>query len=386
MRVMEIIRSAEGGMKVHFTALVKGLAERGIEVTALCNFPAEDNKKLEHAGISVIPFSVPGNIRIFADIKCIIKMVILIHKIKPDIIHCHGFKAGILGRLAGWAAGVPLLYTVHNFADYGRKKAAKWLIKRFERWMGSKTDAIICVSHALKNSMSEETGIDEGILHVIYNSVPSWPAADGSNARKAHNIGDNCVIIGTVARLIPSKGIDILLKAAAGILPMYPSARILIAGSGPDEEKLKKMAQTLGVSEQVIFAGRAANIQDYYAAFDIFVLPTLSEGLGISVLEAMTFGLPVIATAVGGIPEWIVHGRNGCLVQPGNVFELRSALQSFLEDPVKAALYGRMAKLDVKNGLTEKDMVDKTLSVIKNIYNKKQTKTGEKIWTHARQK
>jgi len=362
MRVMEIIRDAEGGMKIHFIALVKGMAERGIEVIALCNFSKDSRKELENAGVKVYPFPMPGKINIIADIKCISKMVMLMRQTKPDAVHCHGFKAGLLGRAAGSIAGARLVYTVHNFTGYGRSKSGKNMINRIEKWMAARTGAIICVSRALKMSM-KDAGIDEEKLHVVYNSIPCWPAADRSRVRRKYNIEDS-IIIGTVARLIPSKGIDILLKAAAPVLQEYPRARILIAGSGPEEYRLKELAQSLRISDKVIFAGRVSGIQDYYAAFDIFVLPTLSEGLGISVLEAMSFGLPVIASAAGGIPEWVIHGRNGCFVEPGNVFELRSALKSLIEDPDKAGEYGRMAKQTTQKGLSEQEMIDKTLSVI----------------------
>jgi glycosyltransferase involved in cell wall biosynthesis len=381
MKIMEIIRAAEGGMKEHYITLVKGMAGRGAEVTALGEFSGESRAELLDAGVLVIPFFLPGRINPFTDCIRIIRIISLIRKTKPDIIHCHGFRAGFTGRLAGWISGVPMLYTVHNFTAYKRSKFEKWLIAAFEGWMGRKTDGIICVSRALKKNMLEEAGVRQEKLHVIYNSLPAWQAGDRKYVRVKYNIDENCILIGTASRLIPSKGTGILLRAAAGIIPIFPHVRLMITGTGPEESRLRDLADSLGIAPQTVFTGRVSNMQDYYAAFDLFVLPTLSEGLGMAVIEAMAAGLPVIATAVGGIPEWIVHERNGYLVRPDNVFDLRTALQSFLEEPEKFAQYGSQAKIDIQeNGLTELEMVDKTLSVIRMACNKNQKrKKGNKL-------
>ena len=368
MRVIEIIRDAEGGMKTHFTTLTKGLAEQGIDVTAICNFEERCKKDLEAAGIRVISFSFHKTIRPLSDCIAIFKLVSIIRKMKPDIVHCHGFKAGLLGRLAGRITGAKLLYTVHNFVTYGRGICTSLLIRYFESWMGSRTHGIICVSRALKKSMMEEMGLDEMKLFVIYNSIPDWPAGNRRVTRKIHCIEGNHILIGTAARLIPSKGIEILLRAASGILSVYPHVRLLIAGSGPQESGLKELARILGVEAQVVFTGRGSDMHNYYAAFDIFVLPTLTEGLGITVLEAMSFGLPVIASSVGGIPEFVIHKKNGILVQPGNVFELRTALQFLLDNPIKTRYYGYQAKTDIQKGLTRDQMIEQTVSVLNTIY------------------
>jgi hypothetical protein len=136
MRVIEIIRDAEGGMKTHFTTLTKGLAEQGIDVTAICNFEERCKKDLEAAGIRVISFSFHKTIRPLSDCIAIFKLVSIIRKMKPDIVHFHGFKAGLLGRLAGRITGAKLLYTVHNFVTYGRGICTSLLIRYFESWMG----------------------------------------------------------------------------------------------------------------------------------------------------------------------------------------------------------------------------------------------------------
>ncbi len=367
MRVMEIIRDAEGGMKTHFLTLVKGLAARGVEVIALCNFEIESNKLMKDAGVRVISCPFPGAIKPLSDSKTIIKIVSIIQSTRPDIVHCHGFKAGLVGRLACLITGNSMIYTVHNFITYGRGKGACWLIRNIEGWLGNKTQAIISVSQALKKSMMLEMRIDESRLHVIYNSIPKWCPGNRNSTRRKYHVENNQILIGTVARLIPSKGVEILLRAVSEIINADSHIKLLIVGSGPEESRLKELALKLGIETQVIFTGRVSNIENYYSAFDIFVLPTLTEGLGLTVLEAMSFGLPVIATSVGGIPEWVKHKKNGILVQSGNIFELKTALQFFLNNPSVAAQFGRQAKEDIKKGLTQDKMIYKTITIMENV-------------------
>ena len=181
------------------------------------------------------------------------------------------------------------------------------------------------------------------------------------------------------ARLIPSKGIDILLKAVPDILDENPGIRLMIVGSGPEEIKLKRLAAELGIESKVIFTGSVADIHNYYSAFDIFVLPTLSEGLGITILEAMSFGLPVLASAAGGITEVITHERNGILIEPGDINELRTALQFLLDNPAKAKQYGCRAKEDIKKTFANNRMIQETILVIKEIIRKKTAIRGNTL-------
>ncbi len=367
MRIMEIIGDVEGGMKGHYITLSKGLVGEGAEVISVCNFPKDDIEGMKSAGIHVISLPFSKTIRPLLNIWMLTKLMYFIRKTKPNVIHCHGFKAGFLGRMAGWLDGnqIPLAYTVHNFITYGRGRILRRYIQHFEKWMGKKTQKIFAVSKALKASMNRDMGIPEEKIHVIYNALQAFPAGDGNSIRKNYSIGDNEWIVGTVARLIPSKGIQVLITAMSGILFKYPYVKLLIVGSGPDENHLKKLAESLGVSKQTIFAGKVSNVQDYYASFNIFALPTLSEGLGITVLEAMYSELPIIASSVGGIPEWLTHEKNGILVPPDNVFALRTALQYLMENPELAEKYGRQAKRDIQEkGLTKEDMIKQTWMIL----------------------
>ncbi|WZL77903.1 glycosyltransferase family 4 protein [Eubacteriales bacterium mix99] len=371
MKIMELVRKAEGGMKEHAVLLIRGLLQSGHQVIVLCDFPRSDLASLEKAGAQVIAFRFPGTIQPLQDARKIAELYSLLRRVKPDLLHCHGFKAGLIGRMAGWMSGCPLVYTVHNMVLHGRGKTGRFLICRFEKWMEQRTDAIICVSRALKDSMTGEMGLHPEPIRVIRNPRPEWDTGDGEKVRRQYGIRGDNILIGTVARLIPSKGIHFLLEAVPSVLDRYPCAVLMITGSGPEETSLKNLAERPGIAGRVIFTGQVHNIWDYYAAFDLFVLPTLSEGLAMTLLEAMSFGLPIIASAVGGTPELITHGKNGYLIQPGRPLEIRDALQYCLDHPQIAISYGRQAREDVRHGYSREKMIKETIAVLESVLEKK---------------
>ena len=133
-------------------------------------------------------------------------------------------------------------------------------------------------------------------------------------------------LVGTVARLIPAKGLDVLIDAVPMVLREFPDTKFMIVGDGPVKSALVAKASNLKCDKNIIFVGHSEYIWYYYRAFDIFVLPSLSEGLGIALLEAMAMGKPVIASDIGGIREIVKHNRNGYLVSPGNSRELANAI------------------------------------------------------------
>lgn len=368
MRVMEVIRKSEGGMKEHYIALVKGLINEGCNVDALCDYPEEIMVDISRSGAKVYDFGFHGELSPINDIKKIIELCTIIRSIKPDIIHCHGFKAGIIARLAGWLVGCPSVYTVHNFVLHNRGRWSSQLIKMWERFMAGKTSTIITVSQSLKNYMINEMGLNHGKIHVIYNSRPSYKLGDRAKTRELYKIEEKEIVIGTVARLIQSKGIDLFLNAIPQILELYPKTRVMIVGSGPDEGRLHEIADNLMIADRVIFTGQVHNINDYYAALDIFILPTLSEGLGISVLEAMSLGLPVIASNTGGIPELITHKKNGYLIEPGNSENITSALIYYLQHPQQVARLGQQARIDVQSKFSIEEMIHQTMAVFNTAY------------------
>ncbi len=368
MKIVEIIRKAEGGMKEHYITLVKGLLNKGHQVTALCDFPQQDLNDLRLEGAQVIPYSFPDTIKPLADIRKIRELENIMSSVQPDILHCHGFKAGLIGRLARRQPGCYVVYSIHNFASYGRGSLGRMMLGCLEKWSYRRTDAVICVSQALRDHMINDMELSPERIHVVYNSKPDWgTGGNGVKIRSQYGIDKNDILIGTAARLIPSKGIHLLLEAGPGVLMQYPNVVFMIAGSGPEETRLRILAEQNGISEHVRFAGHVSNMHDYYSAFDMFILPTMTEGLGITILEAMSFGLPIIATSTGGIPELIKNGENGILVKPNSTHEIQSAILDLLKNPHTAQEYGRQAKIDIQTGFSAEAMVSRINSIFESI-------------------
>jgi glycosyltransferase involved in cell wall biosynthesis len=200
-------------------------------------------------------------------------------------------------------------------------------------------------------------------ISVVYNGIPIPHSYDGDNTRQYLGIGRDTILVGTIARLIPSKGIQHLLDAIPLVMRSYKDIHFVVIGDGPYEEMLKKKAIELGI-ENITFVGYVNTVWGYLDAIDIFVLPTLSEGLGISILEAMAMGKPVIASRVGGIPEIINHDDNGYLISPGDSGALAFAILYLAANPQVRKDYGQRGCRDVRAHFSVEKMVDATAKIL----------------------
>jgi glycosyltransferase involved in cell wall biosynthesis len=167
---------------------------------------------------------------------------------------------------------------------------------------------------------------------------------------------EGSIVVGVVARLDLQKGFEYLLRAARELCKMFPDLKIVIAGEGPDRNRIEEMIQQYGLQSSVVLAGQQSNMPAVYAAMDIFVLPSLNEGLPMTVLEAMAASKPVIATRVGAIPSVIRDGENGLLVAPKDSEGLRNAVASLLNDPERRRQLGDQAHAWVSQNYTSEAM------------------------------
>jgi glycosyltransferase involved in cell wall biosynthesis/protein-tyrosine-phosphatase len=239
-----------------------------------------------------------------------------------DILHTHRYKDTVLGTLAAKLAGVSkVVRTVHGLAEPMRgwdrlkfrtynalDKAALWCF----------ADRIIAVSEDLAQSL-RESGYRRSAVIPIHNGIDLCQvriAKDAGEVRRQLDIPPSALLIGTVGRLAPVKAQVDLLRAAQRILRAEPDARFLIAGEGPLRGDLLATAAQLGVDRACRFVGDRHDVLDLIGAMDIFVLPSLHEGIPMAVLEAMALGTPVVATAVGGVPEIVADRVSGLLVAP----------------------------------------------------------------------
>jgi len=166
------------------------------------------------------------------------------------------------------------------------------------------------------------------------------------------------IILGSAGRLIELKGIELLLRAAAILRREFPDLRIEIAGAGPQREKLEQAAAQLGLEGRVSFLGWVDDLNSVLSRWDVFVMPSLEEGLGIGALEAMAAGLPVVASSVGGIPELIEDGKTGWLVPPADLEALASCLRSVLRNSEQRRIIGGKAQARVRDHFSAAQMAD----------------------------
>jgi glycosyltransferase involved in cell wall biosynthesis len=266
---------------------------------------------------------------------------------RPFIIHASLFHANIPARLLGRLAGVPVIITWRQNISIG----GQWR-ERINRWTAPLDDHVTAVCQLARQAEIEGTAVPPHKISLVYNCIDPAPfavdkAAKRTKIRQEFNIPATAPLIGMVGRLHPQKGVQHLLDALLRIREQLPKTRLLIAGEGELRGELQAQAQELGLSASVVFTGARSDVPDILAAIDLFVLPSLWEGLPLAVLEAMAAELPVVATAVGGVPELVVDGETGRLVVPGDATALAQAIVSTLAHPAQAATMGAAGRARV---------------------------------------
>jgi glycosyltransferase involved in cell wall biosynthesis len=318
------------------------------------------------------PFLV-RRINIIKDLEALFDMWRIIKKYNPLIVHTHSSKAGLLGRLAAKLAGVPIIVHSphgHVFVGYfGPIKTKIFII--LERLASRITDKIIALTQREKEDHirlrigSEDTFV---IIHsgVELNKFKEMPLIEGQNLRKNLGLPEDALIIGTSGRLEPVKGPEFLIKAANRIISQYPNTFFLFVGDGSLRRDLEKKALDLGIEKNIVFLGWRNDVSKIISIYDIFVLPSLNEGMGRVLVEAMALGKPIVASNAGGIPDLITHGKTGYLVPPKNSKELAKYIQILLENKEKRVKMGLAGKKMALN-FSKEIMVSKTVELYQHL-------------------
>lgn len=258
-----------------------------------------------------------------------------------DLVHTHNPMALVYGAPAGKLARAAVVHTKHgeNPETHGRRIV-------FRRALSVFADAFVAVSTTTAGSARESRDVQESKLRVIPNGIDvsrfGMEGAARSEVRRELGIAEDAWVIGTVGRLASEKNQVLLVKALAGLLGEH--SRLVIVGDGPEAGAIARAVGEAGLQPWVHLTGARADVARFLEAFDVFALPSLSEGLPLVVLEAMASGLPVVASAVGGIPDVVEEGATGTLVSPGNVEELRAGLLELAGDRALARMRGARAR------------------------------------------
>ena len=350
-----ITKSNFGGAQRYVFELAVEAKRLGHEVSVLCGKSGKLVENLEKEKIRVINLdSLERNISLAKDIKSFFEIVKILKKEKPDVFHTNSSKVGGLGALSGRLAGIKkIIFTAHGWAfNEPRSSVEKVLIKFFVFFTILLSHKTIAVSEKTKSDVSSFP-FTKNKLGVIYNGIKEFDL----NTRV-----DKTFTVGTIAELHKVKGLDILLGAWKKFVKNH-NAKLVIFGDGEERENLKNMAKNLGISESVEFKGFVDNARSHLSEFDIFCLPSRSEALPYSLLEAGVVGLATIATDVGGITEIIESGINGVLVERENSEVLFSTLVLLANDKNLRERLGSNLKASVTEKFSQALMFEKTFKL-----------------------
>jgi glycosyltransferase involved in cell wall biosynthesis len=331
--------------------LIKGSTHESAMTETETQLVRDRSATARKQGIDVV--DVPALVRRispFNDIKALISIFRFLQRSRPDIVHTHTSKAGILGRLAAWMSQVPIIiHTPHGHVFYGH--FGRYLSKIFlqvEKLLGRITHHLIALTPEEGNDYLNLRVSKPSNTSVIHSGVDVHRFMEGAKQRTRKrdelNIPPDSLVVGYVGWLIPIKGVTYLVSAMAKVAEKYPKSLLVLVGKGDDkgeeEIKLKERVASLGLVDKVLFLGWRPDVDEIMACFDILVLASLNEGMGRVLVEGMAAGLPIVASQVGGIPDLVRNGKNGLLVPPADATSLAKAVCALLKDKEKRKRMG----------------------------------------------
>jgi glycosyltransferase involved in cell wall biosynthesis len=370
IRILHVLQDKDKRSRL-FENLVYGLRQKRFDQT-ICYLRGDSENKnpLETQGYRVINLE-GGELRRFK--PCLVfELARIIREKKIDLVHCQRHKPTVYGTLASWIArgDVKVVTTVHGrnrTRNLGRKLTNWLLFNRISR--------IVSVSEAVKKDILKcNPGLKSEKVVTIYNGIETklFGTADLSQAEAKKKLGlsENAhMVFGTVGRLASVKGQATLIEAFKKVNQKFPDTWLLLTGSGPLEKDLKSLCQKLEISHRVRFLGYRTDIPMILRAYDCFVLPSLSEGHPLSLLEAMASGIYVIASRVGGIPEILNRHDLGIIIPPASVDHLARAMERVCRmSGQKRQNCGRKLKDRVENAFTNAHMVSATAQLYDSVF------------------
>lgn len=352
MRVLHV-DTADGwrGGQNQVLLTASGMAERGHQVALACRAGGFLESRARAAGVDAHGFAFRGDWSPTAAAG----LARLAARFRPDVLHAHDPHA-LAASLA--VVGTPRIASRRvDFAIRGF--ASRWKYARCER--------VIAVSGAVA-AVLRHGGLRPERVRVVYEGVPDRPAVPGGHdLLRALGVPSDALVVGTVAALTGHKDHGTLLSAVVSVARRVPSAWFVMVGDGERRDALVALATALGVQERVVFTGFREDLDALIPAFDVFCLSSKMEGLGTSVLDAMCFARPVVATAAGGIPEAVDDGVTGRVVPVQDPDALASALIAVLSDRAERERLGASGRSRFESRFSATRMVDATLSVYEEL-------------------
>jgi glycosyltransferase involved in cell wall biosynthesis len=356
------------GAERHLLHLLPALAARGVDVRLLV---LEDPRTpAGHFRAAARERALPVEIipaRRHADPRLVGRIARSLALDRPDVVHTHMLHGDLYGLAAARRAGIAAtVSTRHDNNPFRRRGPIRWLNRRAMRH----ARRIIAISHSLAAFVRDVEGAPPESVTTIHYGVDVLPAADAEGARRARaalGCGPGDRLIGFVGRLVRQKGVDVLLEAFARVRADRPDVRLCIVGDGPLRATLAARAARLDVGAAISFAGWQENAAELMPAFDLMVVPSRWEGLGLVALEALARARPLVVSAVDALPEIVEHRRSGLIVPAGDPGALADAVLELLDDPAFGRIVGRAGHDRVAREFTIERMVTGTLQVYEDV-------------------
>ena len=333
----------------------RGLFARGHRVAVVAHPDGELRRRLP-ADIEVVPLATRNDV----DLPAAWRLSRVIRDLQPDVVHAHnphGVAAAATALSIASASRRPALVAAHR-VDFHLNANA------FSRWKYRQVDRFVTASEAIR-AMLLQGGVPPDRAVTVHEGidVERVVGVEPMNVREEYWFPPHSLIVGNVAALVPHKGQRFLIDAAAIVVREMPEVRFLVLGEGELHASLEHEIRHLHLSQHVVLAGFRADVLGVLKGLDLFVLSSVTEGLGTSLLDAMAAGRPIVATRAGGIPEVVLHGETGLLVPPRDAAALAAAILEMLRDPARRRRFAEAGLARVRERFSADRMVDQTLGV-----------------------
>jgi L-malate glycosyltransferase len=355
---VDTARSWRGGQN-QVLVTVLGLRALGHR-TVLVAHPTGELRRRAEEGLDLIPLAPRAEM----DLAAAWRLSRVLKRLKPDIVHAHDPHGVAMASIALSMSSLPKppRLVASRRVDFHMRQSA------LSRWKYRQVDCFICASEAIRQIVVSD-GIPRTRTVTVHEGIDLGrvAAAPPAELHKELWLPHHAPLVGNVAALVPHKGQRHLVDAAALVLPKHPDARFIIAGEGELRTTLEHQIRQHHLEKHVILAGFRTDILSLHKAFDIFVMSSMTEGLGTSILDAMACGKPVVGTTAGGIPEVVADGETGLLVPPRDAAGMASAIARLLADRALQERMGAAGLARVRERFSAETMVTKTLEVYERL-------------------
>jgi len=374
IRVLEVMEATGGGTKKHLGLLVANLDKARFDVSVACpsaRHPSYGDESiladLRAAGVPAYTVEMRRSIAPRSDLASFWQLRSLMRGDSFDVIHTHSSKGGFLGRIAARCAGAKAVaHTAHGLYFLGQQGLDRLFYLSLERLASCLTDRFIAVSESEKAVAIEHRLFRPHQVVVIENGIevaPTNPRVDIPRRRQELGLEPDRPVVGTVSRFNPQKDPATLLRAVALIIQAAPEVQFVWCGDGELKPQAEALARDLGIHERILFTGYRTDAVELMVLFDLFVVSSLFEGLPYTLLEAMSWGKPVVTTDVTGSRDVVAHGETGLLVPPQDPPALAGAVLHLLHSPDEAHRMGQAGRDLVARRFTLKRMIAETEQV-----------------------